>query len=248
MGLDLFNVRLRIERAFQIQVSDEEFLGTLRDRDIVVGDIYELVLKKMRLQDVGRYSLRLHKYLWTEMQAALHSATGRPAEQIELGLALEILFPRETRRNRWQTLQGTCPYLIRELDYSRFIRLAGFVIALGMAAIELFHLWQIPGANFVLPFFGFLGLWMVYETYAKVLSIFAPLRNDFPSGWKTVKDLCRSVMAANYADVCRDCQMSSNERCAAVWEELAEILASVLDVDRGAVTFGSRLFADLGAS
>ena len=248
MGLDLLDLKFRIERDLQIDLSNDEFIGLARGQDIVVGDLYELILEKMHLRDVGRHNVRLNAFLWSQMRCAIHSATDVPLDQIELGLELEALFPRETRRARWDGLRDICPYKIRELDYSKFVRIAGFALAVGVVVIEQCQIWQIPGAKWFWPFLGILGLWMVGETYAKLLTVCAPLRNCFPCGMRTVKDLCRSMMSMNYADFCNDAEIVLDDRCAAVWERLVEVLVSVLGVNPGDVTFRSRLFADLGAA
>lgn len=248
MGLDLLDLQFRIERAFHVDVSQDEFIGLGQGHDIVIGDLYELILTKLHLRDVGRYDVRLNEFLWREVQSALHYATEAPREQIKLGLALETLFPRETRRARWQALREICPYKIRELDYSGFVRLCGFLLAMGVVAVEHWQIWQIPGARWFWPFLGFFGLWMVVETYWRLLNVCAPLRNCFPKSTKTVKDLCRSVLSANYRAICTNSQLSFDQRCSGVWEQLVAVLVDVLGVDPGDVTFRSRLFRDLGAA
>ena len=248
MGLDLLDIKFRIEKTFRIEVSKEELFDLARDQDIVVGDLYELILQKLHLRDVARRSMRSNEYLWLQVQSALGSAAQMPFEQIELSLPLKILFPRESRRARWAALRETCPYRICELDYPRFVRIGGYLLAAGVVAIEQFQVWQIPGARWFWPLLGVIGVWMVGETYAKVMSICAPLRTRFPSGMATVKDLCRSVLASNYADISSGAEAVSDDRSAAVWEQLVEILATTLGVDPTDVSFRSRLFGDLGAT
>jgi acyl carrier protein len=248
MGLDLLDLTFRIEKDFHIDVPRDEFHALLQDGDIVVADLYEFILRRLHLRDTGRNSVRLNAFLWSEMRAALHSATNTPFDQIELGTPLEKLFPREIRRSQWEALRDVCPYKIRDLDYSGFVRLAGFLLAVGVVVIEQGNFWQIPGAQWFWPLLGAVGIWMVGETYAKLLRVFAPLRRCFPSGMRTVKDLCRAVMSMNYADICKESDFVLDERCSVVWEQLVEILAGVLGVDPGQVTFRSRLIADLGAS
>ncbi|HEX5445338.1 MAG TPA: hypothetical protein VFW87_16050 [Pirellulales bacterium] len=248
MGLELLDILFRIEQTFHIDVSKEEIFDLTRNNDIIVGDLYEFILQKLHLRDFGRYDVRLNEGLWLEMQSVLQAASGAPLEQIELGLALEVLFPRETRRAQWNALREICPYKIRELDYSRFIRVCGFLLAAGVVVVEHGQIWQIPGAKWFWPFLGLFGVWMVSETYLKVLSVFAPLRNCFPKRMRTVKDLCRNVLSANYAEICKTSASALDERCSAVWEHLVEILVDSLGVEPGEVTFRSRLIADLNAS
>ena len=147
MGLDLLDVTFRIEKEFGVKLSRDDILDLIRDEDIVVGDLYELLLRKIHLWDLGRYSVQLNAELWSQMRAALHSATGVPLEQIELGLSLESLFPRETRRDHWQRFRDGCPYKTRELDYPASVGVGALVAAAGVVAIEQLQLWQIPGAQ-----------------------------------------------------------------------------------------------------
>ncbi|HQU41828.1 MAG TPA: hypothetical protein PK867_03405 [Pirellulales bacterium] len=248
MGLDLVDVTFRIEIAFKIGMSMDELSGLVKNNDIAVGDLYEFILKKLQLQDLGRNSVRMNAYLFREMQSALHLATGAPLERIELGLPLEALFPRENRRALWEALRGTFPYKIRDLDYSKFVRRGGLVLAATVVVIEQFQLWQIPGAKWFWPLLGIAGIWMVSETYLKILSVCAPLRTYFPGGITTVKDLCRNVMSANYVDICHGSEVAFDERSAAIWEQLVDVLVSALGVDAAEVTFRSRLIRDLGAA
>ncbi|OYV91070.1 MAG: hypothetical protein B7Z73_05660, partial [Planctomycetia bacterium 21-64-5] len=63
-----------------------------------------------------------------------------------------------------------------------------------------------------------------------------------------VKDLCRNVMSANYVDICHGSEVAFDERSAAIWEQLVDVLVSALGVDAAEVTFRSRLIRDLGAA
>lgn len=247
MGLDLLDVTFRIEKTFGVKLSSDELQALERDHDVVVGDLYELVLTKLNLRDAGRDSVRLNEYCWTWMRLALETATEVAADRIELGTALDTLFGRETRRARWQSLREACAYNMPELDYPQSVRVGGFLLAVGVVAIENLQIWPIPGAQWFWPLLGVIGVWMTAETYAKLLTICAPLRNRFPGRMKTVKDLCRTVLSMNYAALCRECDVSTNQPYPAVWEQLVELLAEALGVEPAKVTFRSRLFADLGA-
>lgn len=246
MGLDLLDIQFRIEEKFDITLSNEDFTGLVRDRDITVGDLYKVVLKKTHLRDVARHDIRLNYQLWRGIQGAIESVTNAPRERIELKTPLATLFPRETRRETWDALRCACPYRIRELDYPRFVRGTGFTLAVGVVLIEHLRICQIAGAVWLWPVLGGLGVWMVGETYLKLMSICAPLRNHLPSGMITVKDLCRAVLATNYEDLCSGIEIPFDERCLAAWEQLREVLSDALGVDAERITYRSRLIRDLG--
>lgn len=249
MGLDLVEITLRIEEVFNVELSEEDFRELVRDRDIVVGDLYKLLLKKLHMLSVARYDFHLNHSFWVELQGLIHEVTGAPLEQVELKTRLERLFPRETRRATWEALRGACRYRIGRLDYPGAVRACGLLLALSVVLIEQFRIWQVPGLAWFWPLLGLLGIWMLVETYAKVLWLLAPLRDRFPSGMVTVKDLCRAVLARNYAEVYRDCHETAiplDERSLTVWNQLREILVDVLGVDADEVTFQARLVRDLG--
>ena len=248
MGLDFLDVTFRVEETFEIELSPQDLQGLARSNDILVGDLYELILKRLQLRDVTRHDLRLHYGLWQEIQSVLHRALDVPMDRIQLATPLEALFPRQTRREAWSALRNVCPYRVAELEYPMAVRRTGFALAVGMVLVEQFQFWQIAGIQWLWPLLGVLGLWMVSETYLKILAICAPLRTSFPSGMKSVKDLCRAAFATNYRDICESLDVTPDERCVAVWQELIGIISDALGVDPDKITFRSRLIRDLGMS
>lgn len=248
MGIDLLDISFRIEKALGVRMTPEEFAKISRKRDILVGDLYGLLLNKLGLCDFTRDDIQLNYFLWSEIQSTLQSVTGLPAEAIELGTPLEELFPKPTRREMWASLREICPYRIGELDYPRGVRRMGFALAACMASIEQFHIWQIGIPKWIWPFLGVIGLWMFSETHLKILRICAPYRICFPSKLATVKDLCRSLLAANYREICEQAEIAFDQRSMAVWEQLVQILREALGVEADEVAFHRRLIRDLGMS
>ncbi|MCL4191768.1 MAG: hypothetical protein KJZ87_08470 [Thermoguttaceae bacterium] len=94
---------------------------------------------------------------------------------------------------------------------------------------------------------GLIGIWMVSETYLKMLWMCRRLRNCLPARMATFKDLCRTVLATNYEEICSASEIPFDDRCLEVWWQLTGILADALGVEADAITFRSRLFQDLGA-
>lgn len=248
MGMDLIDVTFRLEKSFQIDLSQDDLARLLRDQDIVVGDLYELVLTKLHLRDTGRHSLRLNERLWLEIRGVLHTVTCTPLHQIELKTQLEALFPKSRRRSGWDAFRDACPYRVVELDYPPGVRVTGSMLAASVVLIEQLQIWQIAGAKWFWPLLGLLGIWMFSETYLKILAVFAPFRSRFPTGMKNVKDLCRRVLATNYAEICQSTEWPLDQRCVDVWQRFVEILSEALGVEPEEVTFRSRLFRDLGAA
>ena len=246
MGIDLLDISFRIEKAFAVRFVGEDWESLLRRRDIAVGDLYGLILKKLNLCDLTRNDIGLNYYLWEKVQATLQQVVGIPAARIELGTPLETLFPKATRRESWNRLREMCPYRVRELDYPKWVANLGFLLAAGVVVIEQFHLWQIPMAKWLWPILGLIGLWMVGEAYLKILKFLAPFRTAFPAKMRTVKDLCRAILGANYREICEEVQIAYDHRTLAVWEQLVQILVEALGVDPDEVTFQSGLIRELG--
>ena len=246
MGLDFFDITCRIETRFEISFVEDEIVDLGRDGDIAVADLYELVLTKLHVRDTARHDLRLNFELWFTIQQTLESVTGVPDDAIALNTRLEDLFPRQTRRLDWHALREVSGYRLRELEYPTAIRVTGFLLTVSMVTIDLIPIWQIPGIKLLWPLLALFGMSVCVETYLKLLSIASPLRICFPSEMKTVKDLCRFVVAGNYDVICRDAEIPLDERCLDVWHELTAILSDVLCIEPEAISFKSRLVHDLG--
>lgn len=248
MGLDLLDIKFRIEKVFQIELDDRQLVEVIRDKDIVASDLYELILCRLHLCDVGRHDIPLNFRLWEEIQSLLHDTTGVALEEIRPGTPLESLFPRNRRRQLWNDFREKSSYRLRELEYPRSVRAVGLILAVAMVVFEQVQLFKLPGAKWFWMLLGVLGVWMFVETYTKLLAIAAPWRAAFPPGLNTVKDLCRTVLAANYSEICQISLQATDAHAALVWQQLKDILAETLDVDEAEITFRTRLVADLGMS
>lgn len=246
MGIDLLDIRFRIEKAFGVVVSPEDWQRMVRNRDILVGDLYNFLLKELALVDHARTDIGLNYHVWEVVHQKLHQVTKIPTEEIELGTPLESLFPKPARRETWNVLRELCPYHVRELDYPKVVRRVGFLLAAGVVVIEQFQIWRLPLARWLWPFLGIVGLWMISETYLKILKICARFRTAFPAKMATVKDFCRTILATNYREICQEFQIAFDERSMAVWEQLVQILVEALGVETDEVAFHSRLIHDLG--
>lgn len=255
MGLDLLEIAFDVEKEFGVKMDAEDLDGLVRDRDIVVGDLYALILRKVHIRDTVRTDIPLNFAVWEELREQVSKATGVAKSEILLKTLLEEIFPRETRRVAWEGMRSACPYGIASLDYPRAVRPIGLAVAGAMVLVEQFHIWRIPGAVFVWPIVGILGIWMFSESYAKVMSVFAVWRTQFPRGMRTVKDLVRSILAGNSekimaykrGGIAGEVEIPIDDRSVAVWEKLREILSDAIGVKVEKVTLESRLVADLGA-
>jgi hypothetical protein len=255
MGLDLLDVAFRVEQAFGIKMDAEDFESLVHNRDIVVGDLYGLILRKIQFRDTVRTNIPLNFIVWEELREHLSKASGIAKGEILLKTLLEDVFPRNTRRVAWEGMRSTSPYHIASLDYPRAIQPIGLSLAAAMVLVEQFQIWRIPGALFLWPILGIVGLWMFAESYTKVMFFFAAWRTRFPRGMKTVKDLMRSILTNNSEKIIADKQsgvigeieIPIDDRSIAVWYQIQEILSDALGVKIEKVNLESRLGADLGA-
>lgn len=252
MGLDLLDVVFRVEERFGVPVADDDFQRIVRDGDIVVGDFYALILRRVHARDTVRQDVHLNFALWEDLREQLGAAAGVPAGEILLKTPLETLFPAGGRRVAWDKLRAASRYRIAKLDYPPLVRPISFSLALAMALLEQFPIWRVPQAQWLWPLLGLIGIWVFAETYGKAMVVFAVWRVRFPGGMRSVKDLARSLVATEYeailADSPRARDLPAEDRCLAIWEEFREVLADALGVNVDAITPKSRLFGDLGAS
>ena len=256
MGMDLLDVAFRVEKTFGISLAASDFEQLAREHDVVVGDLYELILRKIRAHDTVRTDVRLNFAVWEELRQKIGCAAGVAVDDVQLKTPLETLFPRETRRRAWEALRAAGPYRIATLDYPWAVRPIGLLLAAAMALVEQFRVWQIPGAVWLWPILGLFGVWMFAETYGKMMWLLAAWRLRFPLGMKTVKDLVRDVLRNNSEAIVVAQQGTGaggdyipvDDRCIAVWQQLRQILSDALGVNIEKVTLESRLVADLGAS
>ena len=254
MGMDLLDIAFRVEKTFGVSMPFDDLAGIVHDRDILAGDLYELILGKLRAGETVRTDVRLNFAVWEELQQHVAKAAGIAAEGVQLKTPLEKLFPSHTRRAAWEALRAASPYRIATLDYPRSVRRVGLSLAAAMALFEQFRIWQIPGALWLWWVIGLLGIWMFAETYGKVMWMLAAWRNRFPAGMKTVKDLVRNVLKNNSEAIVADrhagavnSRIPVDDGSIAVWQRLRQILSDALGVTIEKVTLESRLIADLGA-
>jgi acyl carrier protein len=255
MGLDLLDIAFRVEKEFGINLDAEDFDRLARNRDIVVGDLYGVIIRKIHIHTTVRTNISLNFAVWEELQEQLSKASGVAKDEILLKTLLEDIFPRDMRRMAWEGMRSASPYRITSLDYPRAVRPIGLVLAAGMVLLEQFQIWRIPGALLMWPILGIIGIWMFAESYIKVRFIFAVWRTRFPRGMRTVKDLVRSILANNSEQIITDKQggisgefeIPIDDRSVTVWQKLREILSDAIGVKVEKVTLESRLIADLGA-
>lgn len=249
MGIDALDMHFRIEKTFQISISMEELRSLFREGDIRVGDLYEHLLNRLMLQDRTRYNLHLNYELWRDVQRMLQCATGRSMDEIMLETRLERLFPQSTCRAAWAMLQASTPHRLPQLKFTNSMQRAMGLTALGLTfcllAASVWGLAQL-GVGMLWPLAGLVMVWMILTIADLLQKVFAPFRTALPDELKTVKDLCRIILADNYQQICSQAGVAVDRRCLDVWHKLQRILQDTLGVDSSQITFQSRLVHDLG--
>lgn len=243
MGLDLVEISMQIEERFGVPFESEDYESVVTSGDVRVGDVFDLVVKKLAALEAGKRDIGLNRALCLDMQADISEVTGAPSSDIRLNTDLRELFPRSTRAALWETFQTHSQYRIPELHYPRWVSVAGVAGVPLIVLLEQLPLWQIPFIPQVL--LVLLGVAMLIETTLRLSRLMKPFRSRFPDGMRTVKQLCKAVLKRNHRSLAiRDVyQPDAN----AVWPGFRDLLAETLCVEPEKITRESRLFADLGA-
>src|SRR4051794_33861614 len=64
MGIDILDVSYRIEKVLSVKVSNDDWELLSKSNDVAVGDLYDLLLGRLGLQDVARNDFRMNHEFW----------------------------------------------------------------------------------------------------------------------------------------------------------------------------------------
>jgi acyl carrier protein len=240
MGLDMFEVVLEIEGAFDIRFDKDDY-----ERCATVGGIRDLVVEK--LHAAGRIATRLNPCLSTavfcKVRESLATVTAVDRRQVRPSACVEHLLPTPTRRKvwrQWEQALGVDPPPLRRswsVVFAATILVISFYVTLshfaGVAAKSL----QFAAA----------GAAIVTAIAAIVLT--RPLAVVVPAGATTFRDLTSNLMA-HHATTFRQ-QLSPQEPQWTPQEAnlvVKGILVEQLGVEPERVTPEARIVEDLGAN
>ena len=231
MGLEMVDVVLRTERAFQIAISDEEAIGA-----VTVGQLYKIVLSKLPGAQPGAC---LSSVAFYRVRRALEIAFNTPRSDVMPDSDMESLIPRENRRAAWKAFRRALGFNIPGLWHPFWltnILARVYLAAAALVALSLF-----------LSLFGcvpwtvsLVGVCVIFGMHVATI----PAANRMPWPCRTVRGLVDYILAHNYASLTSEVQ---NRSKADVWETLRAIIVDSLKIDPDEVTMNARWVADLGA-
>ncbi len=187
MGLDLVDMFMEIEEAFDIRIEQADV-----DKVVTPGDLIDLVMSKVALADAAGC---LTQRAFNRLRAALLRQLPLKRRDIAPSVRMAELVPRTDREPLLQRLAadlhtGPLPELERPQWLVRLI--AGVSVALGLLAGLAVHK-SAPSTPTFLTFCWGLGVAVLSATGASLAT--ARLRAEFPALTETVGDLARWVMA-----------------------------------------------------
>lgn len=221
MGLDSVELVMAVEEKFGITISDEEA------QDIrTVGDMYQCVLKKVRVTDKSSCLTQKAFHLLRRNARQLFNV---PRDQFRPDAALDTIVPRHSRRENWRKFQlavGATNWPKLALSWLGALTLLALVFAVpwsvfvcGTALLKL----NVVFAGATAAAFVVLGI-----KAGKLVT--RPFETEFRGGFSTVRDLAYVVVAQNP-------QLFGTERATWTADETWAVLASVIKTQTGVSQF-----------
>jgi acyl carrier protein len=238
MGLDIVELVMEIEEAYEVQIPNRE-----AERMRTVGDLYHCLLRQLGRQAAGPC---LSGVTFYRVRRALMEL-GVPRQSVTPRTELEQLLPEDSRRMVWaQFRQALGPLQSRALERPPwlFVAVGGAYVALyGAGAFAL------QGRHDL----TFVGGVLVAGTLLSALFVYLltrPLALSFPKGCVTIGDVVRDLTAHNYGEIAagvvpeEDTVSPARER--EIWDSLCRIVGEQLGVDPKRIT-PETTWGELGA-
>jgi acyl carrier protein len=228
MGLDVVELILAVEDGFQIHIEDEE-----AGRISTVGDLHDLVTSKL----TGRASKRCFtSAAFYRTRRGIVDVLGVKRREIRPSTSLEAIFPEDSRRTRWHTMQEVVGLELPALVYPGATVVTFMVTGLiaGIAVAVYTHA-RVPGMALA----AFVGL----VIGAGALRLLPGSAVAIPNGEQNVGDLARDILALNHAHFGTE---AGGWNDGEVWETLCRIIVIQTGVDREVITREARIVDDLG--
>jgi hypothetical protein len=246
MGLDIIELVMEIEEAFDIVIPDQD-----GERIRTLGDLYEYILQQTGRRRDGPC---LSGFTFYRFRRALVEASGIARQEVNPRSRLEELLPVVSRRYVWEQMRESLgsiplPSLSRPLWLIRAI-MVGAVAFLGFAAAITFGLAGIAVWGGIIA----VAIWarLLFETAVvtrTALRLTTPLAVCFPAGYGTVRDVVQDLLAYNYSLI--QCEANPGGPVEvgsddfSVWDAMCYIISQSAGVDRNKLTETTR-WQDIG--
>jgi hypothetical protein len=122
MGLDIVELILAVEDAFQIHIADEE-----ASTASTVGDLYNLVVAKVQVQDSKRC---LTSAAFYRTRRSIVDTLAIDRCKIKPSTPLEVILPRDGRRETWRGIQTAMKLKLPDLQHTTSTELS--LLAIGI--------------------------------------------------------------------------------------------------------------------
>jgi hypothetical protein len=198
-----------------------------------VGELYELVVSKLQ----GRQSKRcLTSAAFYRTRRALVETLGLDRRQIKPATPLEVVLPKDTRRDKWLRIQDATRLKLPDLQYTGWSVMT--LLAVGVALTLGPGLYWRAGA-------GMLALLFILGLVAGgfLIKISPQLAVVFPHDEATVGDLARDLLALNHGQLVAAVGSWSRDE---VWETLCRVIVIQTGVEREKIRPEAGIVDDLG--
>ena len=228
MGLDIVELFIAVEDKFQIHIADEEASGVY-----TVGDLHNLVIAKLQGQDSNRC---LTSAAFYRTRRGIMDTLGIDRRQIRPSTPLEVILPRNHRREKWRHIQEAMKLKLPDLQHPGWIQFS--LLTLGVALAAAPGLYRGVDYRWIALLF-LLGL--IVGGFLVKLS--PPLAVAFPNHDATVGDLAKDVLAINHARLVDEVGSWNKKE---VWEALCRVIVMQTAVDREKIRPEALIVDDLG--
>jgi acyl carrier protein len=232
MGLDIVELVMEIEEAFDISIPDDR-----ASKMLTVGDVYEFILEKTA-DSTLKSSTCLSAAAFYDLRRHVRSL-GLSYSEIRPKTELDRVIPVIGRRNYWQNLSSRMDLRFPRLGRPSWLALLNcMLVAIVVSASFIGFAPQ----NVVARIFAAVVIGVISSVILMFLT--QPFAVYPASTCTTIRDLVTNLVAMNYNTLAT---RYSTRNPTDVWNALQLIVAEQLGVDRSAVVPSARFVQDLGA-
>lgn len=228
MGLDIVELFIAVEDTFQIHIADEE-----ASRVYTVGDLHNLVIAKLQGQDSNRC---LTSAAFYRTRRGIMDTLGIDRRQIRPSTPLEVILPRNHRREKWRRIQEAMKLKLPDLQHPGWIQFSLLTLGVALAAA--------PGLYRGVDYRWIALLFLLGLIVGGFLVKLSPaLAVAFPNHDATVGDLAKDVLAINHARLVDEVGSWNKKE---VWEALCRVIVMQTAVAREKIRPEALIVDDLG--
>lgn len=228
LGLDIVELFIAVEDAFQIHIEDHE-----AQEVATAGDLSLLVISKLKAPDSSRCLTSVAFY---RTRRALMTVLGVARREVAPSTRLDALLPADNRAARWRRVEEAAGLKLPKLQLAGSIQLTLLTVGVATTLYPAIR----SGAGIVwMALLAVTGLVLG----AGLMRLAAPLAVNFPFPDPTVGALAKAVLALNYGNLATEIGGWSE---AEVWDVVCQLIVRQTGVERERITPEARLVDDLG--